>query len=159
MQMINRMASKVARLMGQAAAALLILHAGQAAANCRFTVPPTPLAFGIYDVSSPAPLDAQSGFEIRCTKASNGIFSVGVSANSGSTNPRQMKHLTLNDRINYNIFSDAGRTQVWGEGASAVYRYVAANERYTGPLYGRIPPGQNITFGNYSDTVVITLMP
>lgn len=163
MQMINR--TKISQSRAATTllvAAALLFSTQQAMAACSFQTPVTPMAFGAYDVLSAAPLDATATFQLRCTKADNAVVSLGASSNgSRGTNPREMKHATLPDLLTYNLYRDAGRTQVWGDTAGATLNmYVAANNRPFISIYGRIPAGQtNVTAGLYSDSVVLTVMP
>ena len=70
-------------------------------------------------------------------------------------------------RLNYNLFHDAARTSIWGNGlsgtgiATASLRSVPVSE--TGhisaqfPVYGRVPALQAVGMGGYSDTIVVTV--
>lgn len=59
--------------------------------------------------------------------------------------------------LNYAIFKDSARTQNFGQGVEG--RLVAPPATGTGAVavYGRIPAGQAVAAGTYTDTVVITL--
>lgn len=48
---------------------------------------------------------------------------------------------------------------VWGNGTGGTLRYtsVSSNRPITLTIFGRIPPGQDISTGTYSDTIVVTV--
>jgi spore coat protein U-like protein len=73
-------------------------------------------------------------------------------------------------RLNYNLFTNAARTVVWGNGSGStvtVPAYLAAvtlngnqtlafnNPNLT--IFGRIPAGQTAATGLYADTITVTL--
>jgi spore coat protein U-like protein len=73
-------------------------------------------------------------------------------------------------RLNYNLYTTAARTVVWGDGSGStatVPAYLAAfalngnqtlafnNPNLT--IYGRIPPNQTAATGLYADTITVTL--
>jgi spore coat protein U-like protein len=59
--------------------------------------------------------------------------------------------------LNYGIFRDSARTQNFGQaGDSRLVTLTAAGSGNIS-VYGRIPAGQSVAAGTYTDTVVITL--
>jgi spore coat protein U domain-containing protein, fimbrial subunit CupE1/2/3/6 len=63
--------------------------------------------------------------------------------------------------LNYNLFSDSARTTAWGNGsngASAFGITAASNaaER-TFTVYGRVPKGQDVNVGSFTDTMQATV--
>jgi spore coat protein U-like protein len=123
-------------------------------ANC--TISAGALAFGAYDpvvTNAAADLDQTSTITVACTKGSTGTVSLNNGSNaSGST--RRMKSGT--DFLNYEMYSDSGRTTVWN--ATNTVSYTAASKATTGlTLYGRVPQGQDVPVGSYSDTVQATI--
>lgn len=65
------------------------------------------------------------------------------------------------DSLLYNVYLDAARTAIWGDGTQGSQIWVAPNPpvrtRINVPIYGRIPAGQNIGVGSYGDTLMITI--
>lgn len=63
------------------------------------------------------------------------------------------------DKLSYEIHKDSGMTQVWGDSGSGVLSLGSnSSARWQNiPVYGRIPRGQNIPVGIYTDTVRITV--
>jgi spore coat protein U-like protein len=147
-------------------AALLFLAAfagGAARAAC--TVSATGLAFGPYDVFAPVPLDTTGTVTVTCDRNPRAAItiSIGPSPVSGGFRPRQMRHVVLPDRLNYNLFTSPSLGTVWGDGSSGtstvVLRRVRRRRPVTATIYGRIPPGQNVSVGAYSDALTVTITP
>jgi spore coat protein U-like protein len=138
----------------------LILTGLSSAADC--TVSTTSVTFGAYDVFSPAPLSSVGGVTVFCDPVSPGDVhvSIGQSPNAGF-NPRQMKHFSLSDRLNYNLFADSSMTRIWGDGTgsypSVDIGRVFKNRPVTQSVYGHIPPGQDVSAGQYSDILTVTI--
>jgi spore coat protein U-like protein len=65
--------------------------------------------------------------------------------------------------LNYNIYADAARSIVWGDGNSGTlvvadaYSLAESSVTRNYPVYGRIFPGQNAPVGIYTDSIFITL--
>ena len=60
--------------------------------------------------------------------------------------------------VSYQLYRDAGRTQVWGGAGNAlqfVSNGVARPQQFV--VYGRIPPGQEVASGVYTDVVTATV--
>src|SRR5262245_2462510 len=112
------------------------------------------LRYGTYDVFSPVPLDSAGALTIRCSSVVDGdLLSIQLSGGeSGRFVPRAMRH---NDaRLEYNLFLDAARTVVWGDGASGTSTYTLQpvnNQTLSVPIYGRVWPRQNVPAGTYDD--------
>ena len=66
-------------------------------------------------------------------------------------------------QLNYNLFSDATRLIVWGDGTGGTstvsdsYTLPASTSTRTYTVYGQIPTQTGPIAGSYMDTVVITL--
>ncbi len=145
-------------------AVLLSLALGNAAhAACRVTT--TGLSFGAYDVFAATPRDTSGTVTVTCDRnpPTDVTVSIGPSPTSGGFRPRRMRHATLPDRLDYNLFPSPSMGTVWGDGSvgtSTVFlRKVNKNRPATATIYGRIPPGQNVSVGTYTDTVTVTITP
>jgi spore coat protein U-like protein len=139
-------------LMGEAYAA--------APSNCVFQTV-TDVNFGSYDVLSTNNNDSTGSFRIDCSATWTMVTSsISASPNSGGFNPRQMKLATGTDLLSYNLFTNSSRSTIWGDGTqgtSTVTVNVQKNHPWTGTIYGRIPPGQNVGIGSYGEVLVITI--
>jgi spore coat protein U-like protein len=74
-----------------------------------------------------------------------------------------MRSTSSPDRLNYNLFVNAGRSTVWGDGAAGTSTVFLKNVKKNRPvfttIYGRIPPGQDVSVGSYSDSLTVTITP
>jgi spore coat protein U-like protein len=149
---------------GKACAGLLCLVLGGGAhASC--FVSTTGMNFGPYDVFAPAPRDTTGTVTVACDRnpPTDVTIAIGPSPVSGGFNPRQMRHASGADRMNYNLYTAASMTTVWGDGSAGtstvLLRKVNKNRPVTTTIYGRIPPGQNVSVGVFSDAVTVTITP
>jgi spore coat protein U-like protein len=144
----------------EAASRLATLNIG-ASVNIRCTILTVPMSFGVYDVANAnatAPLDAIGGVSLNCLPGSNVDVRLGqgLHPGPGSTNANPRRRLAFGtDRLNYNLYEDAAHTVVWdnvakGLSGGKVFPVLI-------PVYGRIPPAQNVPLGTYTDSVVATV--
>jgi spore coat protein U-like protein len=144
-------------------ALLCLLLGAEARAAC--TVSATGVAFGSYDVFVATPRDSTGTVTVRCDQAppADVVVAIGPSGTSGGFIPRQMRSASSPDRLNYNLFTNAGRSTVWGDGAAGtstvLLKNVTRNRPVVTTIYGRIPPGQDVSVGSYSDTLTVTITP
>ena len=61
--------------------------------------------------------------------------------------------------LTYEIYKDASRTEVWGTGIGSNLDIPAAPsvDPRTFTAYGRVPPAQDASVGNYLDIVLATV--
>ena len=149
---------------GNGLVVLLFLILGSAAhAACRVTT--TGVNFGAYDVFAAVPRDTAGTVTVACDQnpPTDVTVSIGPSPTSGGFQPRRMRHTTLPDRLDYNLFIAPSMGTVWGDGSAGtstvLLRKVNRNRPVATTIYGRIPPGQNISVGSYSDSVTVTITP
>jgi spore coat protein U domain-containing protein, fimbrial subunit CupE1/2/3/6 len=139
------------------AAGAVGLLAAPAEAAC--TISTTAVNFGTYNVFQGTPDDAVGQVTVRCTTLS--LF-VRVDLDRGgapSFDPRQMRQGS--EILTYNLFRDAARTTIWGDGTGGTQDFfqfiVPANQNINVSVYGRIPAGQDVSAGAYSNTVTATI--
>jgi spore coat protein U-like protein len=138
------------------------------AADCTATA--TSVQFGTYDTSSPLPADSTGALTITCTYVPSTdrtvLYTVALSSGNGLS--PVLRWLAYgNYRLYYNLYTDAGRSQVWGDGTGG--SVLASGSLKVGPgvgngtrsnthtVYGRIAPQQDAASGNYGDTIILTL--
>jgi len=142
---------------------LCLLLGSEAGATC--TVSATGVSFGVYDVFVTAPLDSTGTVTVTCDQAppADVTIAIGPSGTSGGFNPRQMRSASSPDRLNYNLFVNAGRSTVWGNGSAGTSTVFLKNVTKGRPvvttIYGRIPAGQDVSVGSYSDSLTVTITP
>jgi spore coat protein U-like protein len=128
------------------------------------------MGFGSYDYFSAVPNDSQTTVSVSCDR-SGGAPTVTVTvridqgANGAGVGSRRMLHTGgSGDLLNYGLYRDVARSQVWGMtdtvdtmGATlAVPNKGSAGASFT--VYGRIPARQDLSAGNYADSVQITIL-
>ncbi len=120
------------------------------------------LAFGAYDpvVANLSTNDDQSTtIVLTCTKGASGItlgFGNSANAPAGCTAPQRCL-VSAGHYMNYQLYSDAGRTAVWTTAiAETVSGGVTTPTNVT--VYGRIPSAQDASVGaTYTDSVTATI--
>lgn len=112
------------------------------------------LAFGTYVSGQTTNLDVQGSINYVNCPAGVLTFELdnGVNASGGQ---RRMK--SGSNYLNYQIFKTSARNSNWGTGTDAVQVQVLQAGNGTVAVYGRIPAGQSVPPGSYTDTVTITL--
>lgn len=137
-------------------------------ATCTFNSTPA-AAFGPYDDSSALDTDTSTSVVVRCAR--NGgpanitvTLQIGPSAGSGQIASRAMRAGA--ESLGYNLYRDGGRSQVWGQTASADAGTLTINgipnngtKDGTFVVYGRIAARQSVAAGAYSDSVQLTVSP
>ncbi len=140
---------------------IILYHVRIAEAVC--TVSTAPADFGSYNVLLAGATDTQSSITVDCneTPPANVTISIGPSPNSGGFDPRQMKLSGGGEFINYNLYTDSGRTKIWGDGSGSTFtvtKKVFKRGPWIATVYGRIPPGQDVSIGSYSETLTVTIV-
>lgn len=150
--------------------------AAHAALSCSV---PTGVAlnFGVYNDASAATKDVSAAFSVRCCRTSppnptNGTMTItlGVSANSGQINTRQMKNGANTDLMSYQLYITSFGGTVWGDGVvggTAYTQAVSISSTCGSPqvvavgssIFGRIFAQQAVSAGHYTDTVTISITP
>ena len=90
-----------------------------------------------------------------CTRGAQDAIIIDSGRHSSGSN-RALSGGT--QHVSYQLYRDEGRTQVWASSGSAlqfVSNGVARPEQVT--VYGRIPPGQEVQSGVYTDVVTATV--
>lgn len=120
--------------------------------NCRITN--FALAFGNYDPTTPTDRDGQTDFTVRCTKDTVATIALSLGLYEAGTGTRKMAFGV--ERLDYALFTDAGRTTEWTVLAPKSYT-AADNQPFTQTIFGRIPAEQDVPVGSYFDTVQATI--
>ena len=126
-------------------------------ASCKISA--VDLAFGSYDPSSATPLDQTTTVTVKCTKTTP--WEIGLSAGGVGTyiDHREMTG-TLLDKLNYNLYTDSGRTAVWGPvggGFGSTVSGTGNGSDQSQIVYGRMPIDQYVTADSYTDIIVATV--
>ncbi len=158
---MNGHALRRASIVLAAAAAALAPSAARAqkavGPTCSFGVA-NALAFGVYDPLAAAPTDSSSTMSYRCPAGQP----LRIALDAGLAGTFDARALTMgSERLRYNLYLDAARTIVWGDGTggSQVGPGVTthgAGGTVTTYVFGRIPAGQDVAAGTYADTIRVT---
>jgi spore coat protein U-like protein len=131
-------------------------------ANCAIST--SAVAFGAYDpvaANASADLDATGTVSVTCTSGAAADISLGqgANANAGSTDAAPLRRMSngASGFLSYALYSDTGRTTVWGNTVATDVGHTGTGTQANLTVYGRVPGGQNVATGNYSDTVVATV--
>lgn len=133
-----------------AGAALLVPLASAHAASC--TVSATGVAFGTHTFLDTSPSDSTGTITVSCDAVA--AYSIGLVGGFTGTFTRAMT--SGSNQLGYNLFTDATRSVVWGDGTGGSAR-VSTSGTFgaSHTVYGRIPSGQNVPAGAYSDALIV----
>jgi spore coat protein U-like protein len=135
------------------------LYASDASAQASCTISATSVSFGNYNVFNGTADDSTGTITFRCNASSFNI-SIALTKGASSTyNPRTM--LKAAEALNYNLYRNSARTTIWGDGTGGTSTYTnfnpPNNSNVNLTVYGRIPAGQDVSAGSYSDTVTAVI--
>lgn len=151
--------------LASAAAAL----AGPVLAACGIANAPITLGFGSYTPITFAgkiassDVDSNGIISISCTGLTQSVtYAIKLDGgSSNSVNARSMTRAGGGSSMGYNLYTDAARTVIWGDGINGGTfsgTVSAPGGTVDRTFYGRIPAGQSTVMpGTYSDQLVITL--
>jgi spore coat protein U-like protein len=139
--------------------AVLCVVAPATRGDAACTVSTTGVNFGAYSVFDPSPSDTTGTLTVRCTGLNLVVTATLSTGSSGSYATRTLRRGT--EVLNYNLFADATRTSVLGDGNGGTTDFswflLVGNQTRTQTIYGRIFAAQDVAVGNYSDTVIVTV--
>jgi spore coat protein U-like protein len=137
----------------------LLLIAGKAYAACNVTA--TGINFGNYDIFDTFSVDSSGTINITCDAVPllDVTISIDPSLHSGVFNPRQMKNSSNPYLLNYNVYTDAAKRKIWGDGTGGTeVVMIKGTKQRKLTVYGSIPPGQNASTGTYTDLLKVTIV-
>jgi len=133
-------------------------------ASC--TISTTGIGFGNYDpvvANATTPVDANGTVTVACTAGAATTIGMNQGGTPTGTSTaaapaRQLASGAAN-RMRYDLYQDSNRTTVWGDvGTPAALTYNAASKApATMTIFGRIPSGQDVNTGAYTDSVTATI--
>ncbi|UIJ46866.1 spore coat U domain-containing protein [Sphingomonas cannabina] len=156
-------------LLGSTVASLLIVSPARAqTATTTFPVTATvqtacavtanPLAFGNYSPTAATALDATTTLSVLCTVGTS--FTVGLNAGTATGATVTTRRMTNGaNTLSYALYREAARTNNWGNtpGTDTPPPTTAGALPTTLTVYGRVPAGQNVPAGGYTDTITVTV--
>lgn len=120
----------------------------------------TSIAFGVYDPLAAAPNDSVGSLAVRCSPRSTLTLEISPGSSGGFALRTLRQGL---DALGYNLYREAARVSVWGDGTGGSQVVVVPDSGPPGNptnvfVYGRIPAAQWVAAGGYTDTVVLTVV-
>jgi spore coat protein U-like protein len=148
--------------------ALLAGARADASADCNVTV--GGVAFGVYDQSAAMPDDSTGTVTVTCvnTGPANTRVDYAIALSTGTSGSYAQRFMTSGaPRLNYNLYLDAARTVVWGNGSGGTSTITGTlavgpgqgngTKSASYPVYGRAPAQQDPAVGAYTDSITLTL--
>lgn len=141
--------------------AMLLIPAAANAITCRVTV--SPLAFGIYNPGRASPLDSVANLTVRC-QAQPGTYAVIIGPGISGDQLARTMLAGPGQVLNYNLYRDPARTQIWGDGTPPTFLVAGARDAkgrptfYDHPIYGRVFGNQFPDPGTYTDSLLVTVL-
>jgi spore coat protein U-like protein len=136
---------------------LLLLWAGHGLAQgCSIRV--IALQFGNYNPLFGGTLDATGDVFVTCDSAVPYSITIDAGIHSGGNfGSRRMERIGGGDFLTYNIFRDPGRIEIWGDGSGSTFVQAAVSTGIESRFiaYGRLPAGQNVSIGTYTDSLSV----
>lgn len=121
-------------------------------------------AFGAYSPASYTALDATGNIGVSCDGIAGQAISYTVAINAGSSGSFVSRKMIYGPyALNYNLYLNAARTTIWGDGhvGSGIvadgYASIAGTNVRNYTVYGRIPVNQAVPPGIYNDALIVTL--
>lgn len=134
--------------------------------GCSCTAGPnTAVAFGNYNPISATPVTATGVVSVTCNALVIFTASYVISMNAGNSGTLPNRFMLLSAvHLNYNLYTTAADTTVWGDGTAGTG---TISDSYTavtiGPVtrtytvFGLLPALQTVGVGTYTDTVTVTV--
>jgi len=126
------------------------------------TISASGVAFGAYDPRAVGADNGTGPISLACPTGSNSVIIALSTGTSGTYTNRTMRD--GGDILNYQLYRDAARTQVWGNGTAGTFTQTLSGgsvgggtRNYSTTVYGRITALQNVPAGAYLDTITVTV--
>lgn len=130
--------------------------AAQTVALC--TIESSGIEFGIYDPLDSTPLDATGGITYTCSTQ----IAIVIVMTAGSSGAFDRRMTSGSDTLSYNLYLDAARTKVWGDGALGTATHVDLSPPQDSSVdvrvHGRVPARQDVADGRYTDDLMAVMI-
>ena len=152
---MHRFRSAVMLTRAAVAVAVLLLCATSAdAAQC--SVSASSVSFGTYNVFAAVHNDSTGTITLNCN---GGAHAVKVEISSGGASSFALRRMLKGtEQLRYNLYLDAARTIVWGNGSGGSESNSVGNppnnQNVTLTIFARVPAAQDVSAGSYTDSPV-----
>ncbi len=123
------------------------------------TIRATPLIFGLYNPDSSIPTNSTARLKVLCTLHTP--YYVTLDQGSGYSATTRLRSMSGPDHsvIKYLLTQNPTHTINWGNviGVDAMFG-VGTGTKQIIPVYGQIPPKQNVGIGSYRDVVNVGII-
>jgi len=125
--------------------------------NCKITT--SDLTFTSYDPLAASDVTGTGTVTIACTKGASPTVALSVGANPTHATGTTRAFNNGTSYLSYEIYKDSNYATVWGDAGSAVLTAGAAPDKNgrSFTAYAKIPAGQDIVAGTYSDGMTATV--
>jgi spore coat protein U-like protein len=137
---------------GSATATTTLLVTATVVAACNVST--TPVAFGTYNPTAVTDHDGTGTVSVTCTSGTSYTVSLDGGGQADAT-ARAMSSGA--EKLSYQLYSDSVRTTVWDSTGPGQVSDEGTGSAIDHTVYGRIPSGQNVPPGSYSDTINVTI--
>lgn len=130
---------------------------------CSCDVSASGVNFGNYNPLDTGHLDIAGTIRVQCTQRKKDPLSFDVQLSAGGSGGYAARWMAgSGSQLQYNLYRDAARAQIWGNGtggSTTVTRsFDTRNIDDTISVYGRAFSGQAVNAGSYVDTIVVTVV-
>ena len=146
-------------------AVLCLMPPAALAADCVVDTSGAAIAFGVYDPLSTVPATGAGTIVVTCMPPNANNLAVTFSLSpggSGSYIPRRMASGA--NSLVYNLYTGVANNIVFGNGSSGTQVVMRSTSQVGGgsfrasaQVFGVMPAEQNAAFGQYSDTIQVTI--
>lgn len=153
------------RCMSVIVAVLCLTPPAALAVDCVVDTSGAAIAFGVYDPLLPTPATGVGTIVVACTPPNANNLAVTFSLSpggSGSYFPRRMASGT--NTLAYNLYTGVANNIVFGNGSGGTQVVVRSTSASGGAtfhasaqVFGVMPAEQDAAFGQYSDTIQVTI--
>lgn len=130
--------------------------------NCTITT--SALSFGAYDPIVANASEAKDGTGTVSTTCTTGAsvkitLDQGAKPDTGSTDTLPLRRMISGESnyLSYALWQDIDRSNIWANTSDTGVSDTGTGGISSKTVYGRIPAGQNVPAGSYTDTVVATV--
>jgi spore coat protein U-like protein len=139
--------------------AILVVCAAASAEAAQCTVSTTPVNLGTYDVFATSPNDSTGTVTLNCN---GGARNVAITISRGAAPSYAFRFMNKGlELLLYNLYLDASRSVIWGDGSGGSQMEIVGNppnnQDHPVTIFARIPAGQDVSAGSYTDTVSVTV--